>query len=428
MDRYKQSELFLKRATEVIPLGSQTFSKSKVQFPYGVSPFFVEKGEGCYVWDIDGNKYIDFVNGLLAISLGYKDPDVDQAVKKQMESGVTFSLPHPIETLVAEKFIEMVPSAEMVRFGKNGSDATSAAIRLARAYTKRDKVVVCGYHGWQDWYIGSTTRDAGVPEAVKKLTLKFQYNNVDSLKKVFAENPGEIAAVIMEPMSFDYPQPGFLEGVKTLCQENGAVLVFDETITGFRFAKGGAQELFGVIPDLTTMGKGLANGYPLSVVAGRRDIMMLMEEVFISGTFGGESLSLAAALAVMNKIQSQPVLEHIYALGTKLITDVKSLIAKYHLEETIEIKGHPSWSLLVFKDHPNASLWEIKTLWMQEILARGILSFGSHNLSYAHQSIHITELLKVYDQTFSLIQQALISNTLKKHIKADVLKPLFKVR
>ncbi len=240
----------LERALKAIPLGSQTFSKSKTAYPEGVSPHFMKRGEGSHVWDVDGNEYIDFVNGLASITLGYNDPDVTDAVKAQLEEGTIFSLPHEIEIKVTEKIIEMVPCAEMVRFGKNGSDATAGAIRLARANTKRDHVAVCGYHGWQDWYIGSTSRNLGVPSSVRDLTHSFTYNDLDSLEQLFEKCPDQIAAVIIEPMNSTAPNNGFLEGVTVLAQKNGAILIFDETITGFRYANGGAQEYFGVIPDL----------------------------------------------------------------------------------------------------------------------------------------------------------------------------------
>lgn len=426
MNRYSKSNQLLIQAEKIIPLGSQTFSKSKVQFPEGASPYFLSHGKGSHVWDIDGNEYIDFICGLLAVSLGYQDQDVDDAVKKQMMRGVTFSLAHPIETELAEKIIKMMPGIEMLRFGKNGSDATGSAIRLARAYTKRDHVVVCGYHGWQDWYIGSTTRDLGVPDSVKALTHKFIYNDIDSLKKCFDAYPGQIAAVIMEPMNFEMPKSGFLESVQHQCRENGAVFIFDETITGFRFSKGGAQELFGITPDLVTLGKGISNGYPLSIVGGKREIMEYMEDIFYSITFGGETLSLAAALAVLNKMEKQPVFKHIHTLGTYLIKNVRELINNFELD--IEIKGHPSWSLLVFKDTPQYTSWQIKTYWMQEILKRGILSFGSHNLCYAHQKQDVDYLLQVYDEVFALMQRHLCNKSLEVATTGKVLEPLFKVR
>ena len=308
-ERYKSSRQMLERALKTIPLGSQTFSKSKTAYPEGVSPHFIKRGDGSHVWDVDGNEYIDFVNGLASITLGYNDPDVTEAVKAQLEEGTIFSLPHEIEIKVAEKIIEMVPCAEMVRFGKNGSDATAGTIRLTRAYTKRDHVAVCGYHGWQDWYIGSTSRNLGVPSSVRDLTHSFTYNDLDSIEQLFKKYSDQVAAVIIEPMNSTEPNNGFLEGVKGLTQKNGALLIFDETITGFRYANGGAQEYFGVIPDLAIFGKGMANGYPVSVVTGRAEIMKLMEEVFFSFTFGGETLSLAAALTTMTKLQQEPVVK-----------------------------------------------------------------------------------------------------------------------
>src|ERR1019366_2490225 len=247
--RYKKSEEYLARALKTVPLGSQTFSKSKTQLPIGVSPFFASKGKGAYLWDVDGNKYIDFVNSLASITLGYNDPDVNKAVMEEFQNGTIYSLSHELEFKVAEKIVEMVPCAEMVRFGKNGSDATSGAIRLARAYTQRDHVLVCGYHGWQDWYIGSTTRDLGVPQAIKDLTHKFIYNDINSLETKLNELKGKVAAVILEPVNVVAPENDFLQKVKELTHKHGAVLIFDETITGFRYANGGAQEFFGVTPD-----------------------------------------------------------------------------------------------------------------------------------------------------------------------------------
>lgn len=288
--RYQQSEALLERALRTIPLGSQTFSKSRTQYPFGVSPYFIERGRGSHVWDVDGNEYVDMISGLCALTLGYCDPDVDAAVKAQLEDGIIFSLPHRLEMEVAEQLVSMVPCAEMVRFGKNGSDATAGAVRVARAFTGRDHVAVCGYHGWQDWYIGTTARNRGVPQATRDLSHTWAYNNIESLDAIFKAHPGQVAAVILEPMNVVEPAPGFLQAVKELTHKHGALLVFDETITGFRYANGGAQQLFGVTPDLATFGKGLANGYPVSAVAGRADVMQLMEEIFFSFTFGGETL------------------------------------------------------------------------------------------------------------------------------------------
>jgi len=423
---FKQSEILLARAEQSTPLGSQTFSKSKTAYPYGVSPLFIERGEGCQVWDVDNNQYTDFVSGLLSISLGYCNVDVDAAVLKQLKSGVTFSLPHRLETEVAEMIIDMVPCAEMVRFGKNGSDATSAAIRLARACTGNEHIAVCGYHGWQDWYIGSTTRDLGVPEATKALTHNFQYNNIDSLKQILASN--KFAAVIMEPMNLAYPEANFLQEVKTLCQQHGALLIFDEMITGFRFAKGGAQELFDVTPDLATFGKGMANGYPISAIVGRKDIMMLMEDIFFSGTFAGETLSLAATKAALTKINNDKVLAHIHAMGELLLTGLQQLLTKLGNPKWLKICGHPSWSFLQILGCAPYSSWQLKSLFLQEMAQRGILLGGGHNLNYSHQASDINTLLSAYGEVLPFLSDTIKLQNFEQVFNGKVLQPLFKVR
>jgi glutamate-1-semialdehyde 2,1-aminomutase len=428
MERYHCSQELLSRALKTIPLGTQTFSKSKTQYPFGVSPYFLLRGIGSHVWDADENEYIDFINGLAAVTLGYKDLDVTNAVRAQLDEGVIFSLPHPIEMQVAEKIVEMVPCAEMVRFGKNGSDATSGAIRLARAYTGRDRVAVCGYHGWQDWYIGSTARNLGVPHSTRDLTHTFAYNNLDSLKGIFQQYPEQVAAVILEPMNVVEPKDGFLANVKELAHKNGAILIFDETITGFRYANGGAQEYFGVIPDLATFGKGIANGYPLSAVAGRVDIMQLMEEIFFSSTFGGETLSLAASLATLTKLQQQPVIETLTRQGEKVLAGVQDLVERHQMHHIVSLSGHPSWSFLLFKDVSPYSQWQIKTLFLQEMFSRGILTLGTHNMSYAHSDTDIERLLAVYDEVFAILKDAVDHQSLDKHLRCQPLEPLFKIR
>ena len=426
--RYKRSEELLQRAEKTIPLGSQTFSKSRTQYPHGVSPYFINRGQGSHVWDVDGNEYIDFVNSLAAVTLGYNDPDVTQAVRAQLEEGIIFSLPHPIEMQVAEKIVEMVPCAELVRFGKNGSDATAGAIRVARAYTGRDRVAVCGYHGWQDWYIGSTARNKGVPEATRKLTHSFKYNDIDSLHKIFNEWPEQVAAVILEPMNVAEPAKGFLAEVKELAHAKGAVLVFDETITGFRFANGGAQEYFDVTPDIATFGKGLANGYAVSAVAGKADIMRLMEEIFFSFTFGGETLSLAAAYATMHKLQTQPVVERLYAQGKKIVDGLRARVQQHQVGHLFDVCGNPVWSFCVAKDAAPYTQWEIKTLYLQEMFARGILTLGSHNISFSHSDGDVARLLAVYDEVLPIVKEAVASKQLRERLQCRPLEPLFKVR
>lgn len=426
--RYAESEYLLQRALKTIPLGSQTFSKSKTQYPFGVSPYFIQRAKGSHVWDVDGNEYIDFVNSLAAITLGYNDIDVTTAVSQQLQNGVVFSLPHPLETLVAEKIVDLVPCAEMVRFGKNGSDATSGAIRIARAFTGRDHIAVCGYHGWQDWSIGTTARNLGVPKSTRDMSHTWAYNDLDSLANLFRDYPNQIGAVILEPMNVVDPLPGFLEAVKELTHKHGAILIFDETITGFRYAIGGAQQLFGVTPDLATFGKGLANGYPLSAITGRRDLMKLMEEVFFSFTFGGETLSLAAALATMEKLEREPVIETLYRQGTRIQAKLETLIVDTGLTDVLGVAGNPTWSFLLFKDCANYSQWDIKTLFLQEMFKLGILTIGTHNMCYSHSDDDLEKLFSAYDEVIPKLGEGVRNKRLDSMILCEPLQPLFRVR
>ena len=427
-NRYEKSTEFLTRAEATIPIGSQTFSKSRTQYPVGISPLFATRAKGPYLWDLDGNKYIDLVSNLASITLGYRNRKVDSAVRKQMNLGNGFSLPSTLEAVVAEKITSLVPSAEMVRFGKNGTDATSAAIRLARAYTGRDYVAVCGYHGWQDWFIGSTSRNKGVPKKTSALTLTFKYNDIKSLEKIFSKHPKGIAAVILEPMTNEFPENKFLEKTKKLCRKYGAVLIFDETITGFRFSKGGAQEVFQVTPDLSTFGKGIANGYPLSVVCGSREIMREMENIFFSGTFGGELLSLAAANVVLEMHQKDEISPRLNKYGEELSQDLQKVIDQSDMNGLLEIKGHPTWKFLEWKDGGEFTAPELKTFFMQEMFRSGILILSTHNVTLAHNKKIRGVIISKYERVLTLMKKAINSGNLKDKLEVVPLKPLFKVR
>ena len=428
MSRYQRSENHLKRAELTIPLGSQTFSKSRTQYPVGISPLYAEKAKGPYIWDIDGNRYIDLVSSLASITLGYADSEINNHVKRQLKKAVSMSLPGKLEVEVSELLCEIVPSAEMVRFGKNGSDATTAAIRLARAFTGRDHIIVCGYHGWQDWYISSTTRNKGIPKSVGDLTHKFEFNNISSLQEIFTKYPKEIAAVIMEPMNVEFPESGFLEGVKELATLYGAVLIFDETITGFRLAPGGAQELFGVTPDLSTFGKGMANGFPISAVAGRRDIMMEMEEIFFSGTFGGELLSLAAAKCVLEKHLDNEVTSRLGRIGHTLAEKVGNIVDQYQLDKVFKLSGHDSWKFINWIPTQEYSISQIKTFFMQEMFKEGVLILSTHNVTLSHSNKVLEDIALSYEKTFSNLSDKLTEGTLNQSLKVEPLEPLFKVR
>jgi len=421
----KQSRKYWIRAQRIIPAGSQTFSKSPSQFVQGVAPIYLQNGKGSHVFDVDGNEYIDYVMALGPITLGYSYFPVNKAITRQLEQGITFSLMHPLEVELSELLIELIPCAEMVRFGKNGSDATTGAIRAARAYTGREKIACCGYHGWQDWYIGTTTRDKGIPESTKKLTIPFEYNNFESLEKIFAENKDEIAAVIMEPIVIEEPEGNFLSKVKQLTHKNGAVLVFDEIVTGFRLALGGAQEYFKVTPDLATFGKGIANGMPISAVVGKREIMKELEEVFFSFTFGGEALSLASALTSIKEMKGKDVIQHFWKQGKKLKESYNRLVQKYDLAECTQCVGLPAHSAIYFRINGQDSL-ELKSLFQQEMIKRGILTMGVHNLCFSHSDEDIERTLEAYEDTFKILRQAIDENNIEEYLEGEKIKPVFR--
>lgn len=425
--RFLESERLLRLAEAVIPLGSQTFSKSRTQYPVGVSPFFASKSSGSYLWDVDGNKYVDLVASLAAVTLGYGDPEINKAVKRQLKKGVSLSLSSKLETVVAEKIIDLVPSAEMVRFAKNGSDATSAAVRIARYFTGRDHIISIGYHGWHDWYIGSTTRSMGVPSAVQALTLSARYNDLSHVENLFQEAKGDVAAVILEPMNSVDPDPGFLESLRNFCSSNNILLIFDEVITGFRFARGGAQELFGVTPDLSCFGKGIANGFPISVIAGRKEIMEGFKEVFFSGTFGGELLSLTAANVVLDKVRENRVIPELYRVGQAIQQGLLSEISR-NKYEFVNLSGNPTWTFLNWTLSSDALQNKVKTYFLQEMFKRGILVLSTNNVTTTLSQKDISKILTAYAEVFKAISQALERDSLEALLECQPIVPLFKVR
>jgi len=417
----------LTRAQRTIPGASQTFSKQYTAFVRGVSPLFLERGEGAHVWDVDGNEYIDLVMGLLPVILGHNHPSTTEAIAEQARKGFSFSLPTELEVEVGEMLCERIPCAEMVRFGKNGSDVTAGAVRVARAFTGRDIIACCGYHGWQDWYIGTTTRNAGVPEATRRLTKTFDYNDLSSLAALFAEHPGAIAAVIMEPVGVVEPLPGFLEGVKELCQRNGALLVFDEVITGFRTARGGAQEYFGVTPDLGCFGKGMANGMPISAVVGRRDVMALFDEIFFSFTFGGEALSLAVARATMQVLDAEHAVDHFWRLGARLRDGYNALSRSHGLSSATRCIGLPPHSVMTWRNPDGSGDWlELKSLFIQETAKRGLLTFGVHNLCLAHSDTDVEAILSVYGEVMPILRWAVAHEKVDSLLEGDTVTPVFR--
>ena len=423
-----KSLAWLERAERVIPGCSQTFSKGANQHERGVAPVFLAKGKGCRVWDVDGNEYVDYIQGLLPNILGYAHEGVNAAVAEQLAQGHSFSLPHPVEVELAERLKRLIPCGERVRFGKNGSDATSGAVRAARAFTGRDRIACCGYHGWQDWFIGSTTRNAGVPAAVRALTHTFVYNDLDSLERVLNGHPREFAAVIMEPVNFWPPAAGFLEGVKDLAGKHGAVLIFDEICSGFHFGLGGAQKKFGVIPDLACFGKAMGNGFPISCVVGRAEIMKVFEDIFFSFTFGGEVASMTAAMAVLDVLETSDALGRMDANGRVLQNGLNAFAKDAGLETRIRCIGYPFWSLIKFLEGDGSDSLLLRSLFTQECAKRGVLLLATHNMTAAHDPLAIEKTLKVYAEVCKTVGEWLSERDPERFLEGEMIQPVFKVR
>ncbi|MBL4759646.1 MAG: aminotransferase class III-fold pyridoxal phosphate-dependent enzyme [Mariprofundaceae bacterium] len=406
---FQKSLDLMKRAEKRIPSISQTFSKGPNQWARGVTPHYLQRGEGAWVWDADGNRFLDHVMALGPVILGYDNDRVNTAIREQLKEGIVFSQMHPLEVEVAELLCDIIPCAEMVRFGKTGSDVTTAAVRVSRAFTGRDRIAMCGYHGWHDWYIGTTTRSLGVPQAVQDLSHTFAYNDLDSLKDLFEKHPGEFAAVIMEPVGVVDPDDGFLEGVKALAKEAGAVLIFDEVVTGFRMALGGAQEYYGVEPDLACFGKAMGNGMPISAVVGRADIMNLFDDIFFSGTFNGEALSLASCKATLEELRATDGIAKIWTYGDALIEGIEKSINDNGLNGAVTVIGKGFRSILTFPHNDEKEMLRRRTYFMQECVKQGLLYFCLHMPSAAHGEKELAFTLKVINEvmtSFAMVHQA----------------------
>lgn len=424
--RISASQSLTERARKVIPGISQTFSKNPNQYVRQVTPAYIERGSAGHVWDVDGNEYIDYPLSLGPIILGHGDPEVQKAVKDQIDDGTIFSLPHRLEVEVSELLCETIPCAEMVRFGKNGSDATSAAVRAARSFTGRDRVALCGYHGWQDWYIGSTTRNSGVPKAVSDLTHTFYYNDPASLQEIFRKYPGEIACVIMEPVGMESPRDDFLQKVAEITRTNGAVLIFDEVITGFRLALGGAQEYFGVTPDIACFAKAMANGYPVSAVVGSGDVMKQFEQVFFSGTFGGEALSLAAAKATITKMQREPVIERLWEVGGRLQNAYNDISMELGLSEITSCVGLAPHTITPFSDASGAASLPLRSLLQQELALRGILYLVGFNVCYSHTDEDVDITITALRESLAVVAEAVQNGSVEELLKGPAAEAVFR--
>jgi glutamate-1-semialdehyde 2,1-aminomutase len=431
---FASSAAYVSAAHELIPGGAHTYAKGDDQYPAGMAPV-IDHGEGCLVRDIDGNEYIEFGSGLRANILGHGYEPVLRAARDAMADGIGFARPHRLELDAAARLIDLIPSAEMVKFGLNGSDVTTAAVRLARAYTGRDIVAVCRdqpFFSTDDWFIGTTAMSAGIPEATKSLTVQFSYNDLADAERLLEDHPGQVAALILEAETTQPPAPGYFDGLRALCDRHGALLILDEMITGLRWHERGAQFVHGIEPDLCTFGKALANGFPLSALAGRRDIMRLggfaedADRVFLlSHTSAAQPWALAAMLAVIDACERERVAECLLATGGELRRGIEDAVADAGLSAYFQLRGRDCNLVYVARDAAGQPSQPFRTLVLQELLMRGILapSFvvsAAHDPASVKQAVDaVADLLPVYRRALDEgVEQVLRGRPVRPAIRA----------
>lgn len=432
---FRKSDELIARAQSLIPGGAHTYSKGPDQSPQ-LGPKVIARGSGSHVWDVDGNEYVDWGMGLASVILGHAYEPVLEAVRAELPKGSNFQCPSPIEAELAEHLLALLPGAEMVKFAKNGSTVTTAAVKLARAFTGRKLAAFCEDHGffsYDDWYIGRKPTNSGVPDEISALTLTFKFNDLGSVERLFEENPGRVACLILEPREFDAPSDGFLHKVQDLCRRNGALFILDEMITGFRLGWPGVHVELGLDPDMATWGKGMANGFSTCALTGKRAVMELgglqhaKERVFlISTTHGAETHSLAAALATLRELARTDSLKRVRAAGQALRSGLEGLLRRHRLERAVTMKGDPAWQLMQFRDASGALCDGHKTLVFQETVRRGVLFRGSFLPTISHSERDLAATLEAFDGALGVYRKALDSGRLGDFLTGPPVKPVFR--
>ncbi|MEU2562352.1 glutamate-1-semialdehyde 2,1-aminomutase [Streptomyces longispororuber] len=424
------------RLHAMVPGGAHTYAKGDDQYPEGLAPV-ISHGRGAHVWDVDGNRYVEYGSGLRSVSLGHAHPRVTEAVRRQLDRGSNFARPSVVEVEAAERFLATVPTAEMVKFAKNGSDATTAAVRLARAATGRPRVAICADHPFfsvDDWFIGTTPLSAGVPAATTRLTVAFPYGDLAATEELLARHRDEIACLVLEPATHTEPPPGYLAGLRDLADRYGCVLVFDEMITGFRWSEAGAQGLYGVVPDLSTFGKALGNGFAVSALAGRRALMERGglrhsgDRVFLlSTTHGAETHSLAAAMAVQATYVEEGVTAQLHALGERLASGVREAAAGAGVGDHVVVRGRASNLVFATLDGDGRPSQEYRTLFLRLLLAGGVLA-PSFVVSAALSDADIEHTVGAVAQAGAVYRKALDAGDPTPWLGGRPVRPVFRRR
>lgn len=430
---YDKGKALAERARKIIPGGCHTYAKGADQFPE-LSPPFIERGAGCHVWDMDGNRFIEYAMGLRAVTLGHAYREVYEAAARELPNGSNFNRPAPLEVRAAEKLLGCIAGAEMVKFCKDGSAALDGAVKLARSHTGRDMIAICGDHPFfssSDWFIGSTAIPSGVPEWTRSHTVKFYYNDLKSLDQLFTQYPDRIACVVLEAAKHEEPQGSFLKDLLDLTHRRGAIVILDEMITGFRWHVGGAQHVYGIDPDLSTFGKALANGFALSALVGKREIMRLggldhdRERVFLmSTTHGAETHALAAGIATMDIYQREDVIGHLYRAGARLRAGIEAATREFGVERHIGTLGRDCALVYFTRGREGRPSQEMRTLFQQELIRGGVLA-PSFIVSYSHTEADIDATIAAVRAALPIYRDAL-EHGVERYLIGAPVKPVYR--
>ena len=425
---------YQERLLKAIPGGAHTYSRGFDQFPTN-APQILRGGKGAYVFDPQGNRFLDYGMGLRAVNVGHAEDEVDQAAIEQIRNGNNLTRPSMVELEAAERLIDLIDSVDMVKFTKNGSTAVSAAVKLARAYTGRDLVARCVEHpffSYDDWFIGSTPLTLGIPKETQEKTKLFKYNDLASLETLVAQCPGQLACVVLEPATTEEPKDGFLQKVRALCDRHGIVMVLDEMITGFRWHMKGAQHLYGVSPDLCTFGKAMANGFSVSCIAGRRELMSLgsiekpgQERLFLlSTTHGAEMAGMGAFLATMKMMERENVIDHLWDYGRKLLTLMHEKSEEHGVADSLKVGGFPCSPYYLTLDHKGAASLPLRTLFAQEMVRQGVL-MPWIALSWRHGEEELKLTGRALDAALPIYKKALADGA-ERYLEGPAIKPVFR--
>lgn len=427
-----------RRAEELIPGRTQLISRRADQFANGVSPVYAQRAAGSRFVDVDENEYIDWVNGVGAVILGHADPVVDAAVKEQIDRGSIYTLNSPLEIELAEELVATIPSAEMVRYTKGGGEACAVAARIARGVTGRDKFLICGYHGWHDWYQAANfgvdpesgefpfagIEPTGVPRALAGTVIPFPYGDLDVLARLLDEHAGEVAGVMMEPARSELPPPGYLEGVKALVEKHSGVLIFDEVSCGWRLRIGGVQQAVGVTPHMTVLAKAMSNGYPMGAVVGRRDVMEPAARMFISSSYWSDNIGLIASLTTIRELKRRESEARFFEIGEFL---------RWNIDDAIDAAGLSGGLIGLYTnpvlhlDLPDESLRpKVNTLFVQEMARRGVHCYPSFKATLAHTNEDIEQTTEAALAAFQVIRQGLENENLDDLLLCDPKKEPFR--